>query len=205
MIALCSIGRVRVNVLEVAGFAASVATVATAILTIIDRRRARRDRKQGRPPEPLVPTVAEREQLTMLEAAPSAWGQPVPALDTGKALTDLICIAAYLFGLLAALPLLFVRRRVVRYHALQSLGIDLLTVGYLVAGTVLGVTWAFIRYGADPIPADDPVLTAFVAGIFVVEILPRLFCMVQILRERPARVPFVWRMAATIAGRAPRP
>lgn len=141
----------------------------------------------------------------VLEAAPDAWGQPVPALNTGKALSDLLSIMAYLFGLLAALPLLAVRRRIIRYHALQSIGIDILTLGYLVAGTVVGVVWALIRYGNDPIPNSDPVLNVFVVGIFVVELLPRFYCILQIVRDRPARVPWVWRMAATLASRAPRP
>lgn len=194
------------NVVDLATIAGGVAAVVAVILTLIDRRRSHRDH-EAPPSASATPTVPEpaRRPLPMLEAAPDAWGQPVPSLDTRKALSDLLSIMAYLFGLLAALPLLAIQRRGIRYHALQSIGIDLLTVGYLVAGTVVGVTWSFIRYGANPMPNSDPVLNAFVAGIFVVELLPRFYCILQIVRERPARVLWVWRMAATLAGRAPRP
>jgi len=207
MIPLSPNGRASMNIVDVATVAGGVAAVVAVILTLIDRRRSRRERELP-PSVPAAPTVPPEPAHTpqpMLEATPDAWGQPVPALDTGKALSDLLSIVAYLFGLLAALPLLAVRRRVIRYHALQSIGIDILTFGYMVAGTVVGVTWGLIRYGGDPFPSSDPVLTAFVAGIFVVELLPRFYCILQIVRERPARVPWVWRMAATLAGRAPRP
>jgi uncharacterized membrane protein len=144
--------------------------------------------------------VAQPQQ-PMLEAAPDAWGQPVPAIDTREAANDFLSILAYMLGLLGAVPLLLSQHRTVRYHALQSIGIDVLTLGYLVAGTIVGVTWSFIRYGNDPIPNSDPVLNAFVGGIFVVELLPRFYCVLQVLRNRPARVPWVWRMAATLAAR----
>jgi hypothetical protein len=206
MIPFSSNGRVaRVNIVDLATVAGGVAAVVATILTLVDRRRARRDRASSSPAAPPPVPVSTSAPQPMLEAAPYAWGQPVPALDTGKIVADLLAITAYVFGLLAALPLVLVRRRMVRYHALQSIGIDVLTVGYLLAGTVVGVGWGIVRYGADPIPTNDPVLTAFVAGIFVVELLPRFYCVLQILRDRPARVPLVWRLAATISARAPRP
>jgi hypothetical protein len=199
-----------VNIVDLATVAGSVAAVVAVILTLVDRRRDRRRRESEAPPPasaaPLPasaapPVPVAQPQQPMLEAAPDAWGQPVPAIDTREAANDFLSILAYVLGLLGAVPLLLSRHRTVRYHALQSIGIDVLTLGYLVAGTVVGVTWSFIRYGSDPMPNNDPVLSAFVGGIFVVELLPRFYCVLQVLRNRPARVPWVWRMAATLAAR----
>jgi uncharacterized membrane protein len=192
-----------VNIVDLATVAGSVAAVVAVILTLVDRRRDRRRRESEAPPPASAapPVPVAQPQQPILEAAPDAWGQPVPAIDTREAANDFLSILAYVLGLLGAVPLLLSRRRTVRYHALQSIGIDVLTLGYLVAGTVVGVTWSFIRYGSDPMPNNDPVLNAFVGGIFVVELLPRFYCVLQVLRNRPARVPGVWRMAATLAAR----
>ncbi|HEY3200261.1 MAG TPA: hypothetical protein VGK55_06945 [Actinomycetes bacterium] len=73
---------------------------------------------------------------------------------------------------------------------------------YLVAVTVVGVTYSLVRYGEEPIPNSDPVLNAAVAGLFLVEMLPRFYCVVQILRVKPARIPMIWRVAATLAAGA---
>lgn len=198
------------NIVDLATVAGSVAAVVAVILTLVDRRRDRRRRESEAPPPASAapppasaapPVPVAQPQQPILEAAPDAWGQPVPAIDTREAANDFLSILAYVLGLLGAVPLLLSRRRTVRYHALQSIGIDVLTLGYLVAGTVVGVTWSFIRYGSDPMPNNDPVLNAFVGGIFVVELLPRFYCVLQVLRNRPARVPGVWRMAATLAAR----
>jgi uncharacterized membrane protein len=192
-----------VNIVDLATVAGSVAAVVAVILTLVDRRRDRRRRESEAPPPASAapPVPVAQPQQPILEAAPDAWGQPVPAIDTREAANDFLSILAYVLGLLGTVPLLLSRRRTVRYHALQSIGIDVLTLGYLVAGTVVGVTWSFIRYGSDPMPNNDPVLNAFVGGIFVVELLPRFYCVLQVLRNRPARVPGVWRMAATLAAR----
>jgi uncharacterized membrane protein len=192
-----------VNIVDLATVAGSVAAVVAVILTLVDRRRDRRRRESEAPPPASAapPVPVAQPQQPILEAAPDAWGQPVPAIDTREAANDFLSILAYVLGLLGAVPLLLSRRRTVRYHALQSIGIDVLTLGYLVAGTVVGVTWSFIRYGSDPMPNNDPVLNAFVGGIFLVELLPRFYCVLQVLRNRPARVPWVWRMAATLAAR----
>jgi hypothetical protein len=192
-----------VNIVDLATVAGSVAAVVAVILTLVDRRRDRHRRESEAPPPASAasPVPVAQPQQPMLEAAPDAWGQPVPAIDTREAANDFLSILAYMLGLLGAVPLLLSQHRTVRYHALQSIGIDVLTLGYLVAGTIVGVTWSFIRYGNDPIPNSDPVLNAFVGGIFVVELLPRFYCVLQVLRNRPARVPWVWRMAATLAAR----
>lgn len=198
------------NIVDLATVAGSVAAVVAVILTLVDRRRDRRRRESEAPPPASAapppasaapPVPVAQPQQPILEAAPDAWGQPVPAIDTREAANDFLSILAYVLGLLGAVRLLLSRRRTVRYHALQSIGIDVLTLGYLVAGTVVDVTWSFIRYGSDPMPNNDPVLNAFVGGIFVVELLPRFYCVLQVLRNRPARVPGVWRMAATLAAR----
>jgi hypothetical protein len=197
-----------VNIVDLATVAGSVAAVVAVILTLVDRRQDRRRRESEAPPPEALPPASTappvpvaQPQQPMLEIAPDAWGQPVPAIDTREAANDFLSILAYVLGLLGALPLLLSRQRTVRYHALQSIGIDVLTLGYLVAGTIVGVTWSFIRYGTDPMPNSDPVLNAFVGGIFIVELLPRFYCVLQILRNRPARIPWVWRMAATLAAR----
>lgn len=188
------------KLVDLATIAGGIAAVAAVGLSILDRqeRRERAGRPDAAPPVPQPPPPAPK---VMLDAAPTAWGGPAPAVNTGRTVASFQGILAYLFGLLGAVPCLLVRRQDVRYHALQSIGIDVLAILYTIVFTVVGVTWQLAHNGGNPLPSNDPVLNVGVAGFFLVELLPRFYCVLQILRVRPARVPLVWRYAATIAAR----
>jgi uncharacterized membrane protein len=214
-----------VDLVGLGTIATGLAAVVAVIISILDRQERRRRRQKLVPPAPpqtspepfrrpapgpmppATPPQTDPQPFPgslpgpMLEPAPTAWGAPVPPVDTRHLAIGIQGVLAYLLGIIGGLVFLFSRHREVRYHALQSIGIDVLTVLYLVAVTVVGVTYSLVRYGEEPIPNSDPVLNAAVAGLFLVEMLPRFYCVVQILRVKPARIPLIWRVAATLAAR----
>jgi hypothetical protein len=186
------------------------AGVMAVILAFLDfQRDRRRERRHASPLNaPDQPDAPPPPAGPMLGTAPDAWGQSAPALDPRLVLHVLLSFLAYLFGTLVSLPLLLVPSRTVRYHALQSIGIDVLTFLWLIAGVVVGTFYVLVRFGgesSEPLPGNDPYVNVIVFGFFVVELLPRFYCLIQVVRRRPARVPLVWRLAASIAGRTARP
>jgi hypothetical protein len=190
---------VRVTVGDIASVAGAVAGVAAVVFAYLEYRRDRDEQP--------APGVTAPAPQPMLEPAPNAWGRAAPAVDPRVALHVFLAIVAYVCGTLISLPLLLVPSRTVRYHALQSIGIDVLTILWTILGLVVGVIYVLIRFpgSTEPLPANDPLVTVVVFGIFVIELLPRFYCLIQVIRRAPARVPGVWRLAAAIAQRTERP
>jgi hypothetical protein len=200
---------------EIASLASALAAVVAVIVSILDLAERQRRRQTGREQTtttPERPTAPPRVTVTSTASPPTptgppstAWGAPPPPVDLGKVAAGVQGIAAYVFGFVGAVAVIAASRRAeARYHAWQSLGIDALLLGYLLVATIVGVAYSAARYGAEPMPETDPVLNAAVAGIFLVELGPRFYCVLQILRVKPARVPLVWRLSATLAQRGRR-
>ena len=107
-------------------------------------------------------------------------------------------VLVYLFGFVGGLIGLLSRRRAVRFHAVQSLGIDVATLLWILAYAVLGAIYMAIRYpDLQVLPNDDPLLVTAVFGVFGLELLLRLWCIVQVVRGKQARLPVLSRLAVT--------
>jgi uncharacterized membrane protein len=110
-------------------------------------------------------------------------------------------VMAYLLPFFTSLLLLFSKNRETRFHAFQCALIDALTVAYTVPYIIMAAIYIAIRYGGEEAPPDDPVMTVFVAILFILPCLLRLFCLVKLARRRRPHIKFLATMASRLAYR----
>jgi uncharacterized membrane protein len=128
--------------------------------------------------------------------------QPAP-IDPDKFAIAWRSSIAYLFGAVGALMFWRSPRREVRFHAVQSLWIDILAITYFFVAFVLTLIYTLIRYSqaGSTIPADDPILSILIySTTFGPPITHLAFAIISITGRHP-RLPLIWRIAATVNAR----
>ena len=133
-----------------------------------------------------------------MESVVSATDVAGPGVDPEALAVAWRSVLVYLFGFVGGLIGLFSRRRAVRFHAIQSLGIDVVTLLWILAYALLGAIYMAIRYpDLQVLPNDDPLVLITLFGLFGLELLSRLWCIVQVVRGKQARLPVLSRLAVT--------
>jgi Caspase domain len=165
------------------------------------------------------PAAEETPGPPAFEWSPSAWAAPGPS--TGMPVGDRRSprpfaggphrpdppvspgfFVAYLLPFFTSLFLLFSKNRETRFHAFQCALIDALTVAYIVPYITVAAVYISIRYGGGEAPSDDPVMTVFVAVLFILPCALRVFCLVKLARRRRPCIKFLTAMAVRFAYRS---
>ncbi|MBO3747262.1 hypothetical protein J5X84_14380 [Streptosporangiaceae bacterium NEAU-GS5] len=119
--------------------------------------------------------------------------------DPGGAGDSWRAAAAYLLGFAGGL--IFVRspRTGVRFHAIQSILIDVAAAVYSIASLVVAGAYASIRYPgkASTIPPDDVVMWTWAVTSVLGPLALHVVLALATLTGRSPRVPFLWRVAST--------
>lgn len=183
-------------VLAVLGVLASIAGIIQTVVVIVERAERKR-RSPGTPESArrssgtLYSSPSHRTRTTA-DAEPP-WDPEVIGVAWRSAL-------AYLLGFVGGLIWRRNRRRDVRFHATQSILIDVVALIYLPISLVGIVIYVAVRYpgAAAKIPATDVVMWTWVLTSMVVPPALHVLLAVLALMGRRPRVPLLWRIAATV-------
>ncbi|GIH71805.1 hypothetical protein [Sphaerimonospora thailandensis] len=188
----------------------AVAGVVQAVVELIERSERRRRRREGG--AGLGGPDAERFESPGVggglgtDASNVGYVTPfgaAPPLDPEVLSTSWHSCLAYLFGLVGALIFRRDPRPKVRFHAAQSLLLDVVSLGYLTVGLVAWVLYSAVRYpGPDAeIPPNDAVTWVWVLTSLTGPPVAHLVLALLALMGRHPRIPVLWKVAATISAR----
>ncbi|GAA2872952.1 hypothetical protein [Nonomuraea rubra] len=197
-------------VLAVLGVVASIAGIVQTVVVIIER--AERKRREAQ-----TATSERRRNSISGRAAPrrtNAGSDIEPPWNPDVVGTSWRSALAYLLGFVGGLVFRRDQRPVVRFHAVQSILIDVVAVvSFLVTLVLVGV-YASLRYqgAATEIPSDDVVMWTWTLASILGPPALHLLLTILALTGRSPRVPVLWKVAATVtarpaedAGRIPHP
>jgi len=211
---------------------AAVAAIVQTIVTLVERSERKRLGQIGRPqsnrenssPTWRPPLRSERpvdqEFVDRPAEAPRSLRHPrkkaegkdyetqslagsLPPFDPDSFAANSRSGLAYFFGFIGA----FIYRKSpsekVRFHAAQSLWIDILAVVYFVVAMILISIYIAIRYPGTghQIPSGDPVMWAWTLTSLVGPPVIHITLAVLAMTGRNPRIPLVWKIAATMSAR----
>ncbi|MGW5262330.1 hypothetical protein ACWEQG_15245 [Microbispora sp. NPDC004025] len=183
-------------VLALLGVLASIAGIVQTIVVIIERaeRRRREPASAGSAGHPTRVTEEPAPQRPLATSpADPPWNPEIVGAAWRSAL-------AYLLGFAGGLIFRRNRRPDVRFHAMQSILIDLVAVIYFPISLIAAGIYASIRYPGPNahIPSADVVMWTWAAtSVFGPPALHLLLAVLTLIGRRP-RIPLLWKVAATV-------
>ncbi|GAA2207724.1 hypothetical protein GCM10009850_031820 [Nonomuraea monospora] len=186
-------------VLAVLGVVASIAGIVQTVVVIIERAERKRRELQTATSERTRDSVSGRTVLRRKDAASHIeppWNPDLVGSSWRSAL-------AYLLGFVGGLIFRRDQRPDVRFHAVQSILIDIVAVvSFLVTLVLVGV-YASIRYQGTQaeIPSDDLVMWTWALASMLGPPALHLLLTILTLTGRSPRVPLLWKVAATVTAR----
>jgi len=212
---------------------AGVAGIVQTIVLLVERSERKRRERSGRPPTTYETSSHAWHPPSRSESTPDSESvdrpteEPLPARhaeeqthESDTRYQDLLegrppfdpqdfrassrSSLAYLFGFIGALIYWKSPSAKVRFHAAQSLWIDILAVIYAVIAMILTVVYLAVRFpGPAPhqIPAGDPVMWTWVLTVLLGPPIVHITFAILAIRGRDPRVPLVWKIAATVTAR----
>ncbi|MFI6322480.1 hypothetical protein ACIBG8_33430 [Nonomuraea sp. NPDC050556] len=184
--------------LAVLGVIASIAGVVQTVVVIIERaERKRRElpTSTSTPERSSASGRAERGKDVAVDVEPP-WDPDVADGSWRSAL-------AYLLGFVGGLIFRRDHRPNVRFHAVQSILIDIVAVAYFLITLILAGIYAAIRYQGirTEIPSDDVVMWTWVLTFLLGPPALHLLLAALVLAGRRPRIPLLCKIAATITAR----
>lgn len=110
---------------------------------------------------------------------------------------------AYLFGFIGTILFWKNPSERVRFHAIQSLWIDICVVLYFLASLILTVIYVAIFYPnqSPEISSNDPVTLAWALTVLLGPPLIHITLAIFAMSGQNPRMPLIWKIAATVAAR----
>lgn len=163
----------------------AIGTLATVPFMYLEyQERKGRRLPGGKPPE-------------ALERLPEWWPKPI---TSERAELTWRAMMAYLFGSIGALFFLLSRRVVVRFHALQSLSLDVTALLLVIGLALLAAAGEGIAGMASPHGRlVQAVYERSAFSVLLGSLGIRLAIVIQILRGKPGRMPLLWIACARAA------
>jgi uncharacterized membrane protein len=212
---------------------AGVAGIVQTIVLLVERSERKRLERRGRPPStygtssPWRPPSISESTADPGEAVDRPTEEPLPARYAGEQThesdpthQDFLggrppfdshdfrassrSSLAYLFGFIGALIYWKNASAKVRFHAAQSLWIDILAVIYAVIAMILTIIYLAISFpgpGPTQIPPGDPVMWAWILTTLVGPPIIHITFAILAIVGRDPRIPLVWKIAATVTAR----
>ncbi|MEV4082117.1 hypothetical protein ACGFJC_28020 [Nonomuraea fuscirosea] len=185
-------------VLALLGVVASIAGIVQTVVVIIERRERKRRESQTTAPDGEGGGVGSQVAAPRRDAEAfdieAPWNPDVVSSSWRSAL-------AYLLGFVGGLIFRRDHRRRVRFHAVQSILIDIVAVVYLVISLVLVGVYTSIRYQGAAIPSDDVVMWTWALSSLLGPPALHLLLTVLALTGRSPRIPLLWKVAASVTAR----
>jgi hypothetical protein len=199
---------------------AALAGIVQTVVALVERSERKRLERMGRTPpiytSPYRSSV-KSERITDQDAAGRPTDGPLPSShspgrtdgynwlfgsnldDADRSAANRRSSLAYLIGFVAALIFRKNPSAKVRFHAIQSLWIDILSISYFILGFVFFVIYIIFRYPDDQqIPDSDAVgWTYLLTSLLSPPIIHIVFAILVITDWNP-RIPLVWKIAATV-------
>lgn len=184
-------------VLALLGVVASIAGIVQTVVVIIERAERKRQELQ-------TTTSDDRSSGAGDQAAPrvdsaafsieAPWNPDLVSSSWRSAL-------AYLLGFVGGLIFRRDHRPQVRFHAVQSILIDIVAVVYFVVSLVLVGVYGSIRYQGAEIPSSDVVMWTWALASLLGPPALHLLLTILALTGRNPRIPLLWKVAASVTAR----
>ncbi|MEV5888273.1 hypothetical protein [Nonomuraea fuscirosea] len=185
-------------VLALLGVVASIAGIVQTVVVIIERAERKRREPQATAPDGEDGGVSSQAAAPRRDAGAfdieAPWNPDVVNSSWRSAL-------AYLLGFVGGLIFRRDHRPRVRFHAVQSILIDIVAVVYLVVSLVLVGVYTSIRYQGAGIPSDDVVMWTWALASLLGLPALHLLLTVLALTGRSPRIPLLWKVAASVTAR----